>query len=173
MSAAFGEEKKDFSTARAARKAQNICALERYRRTGEKRYIACRLRELSELDEFVRGRGEKERAKLAGDIAEFLEEALAQDGAKLADIFFEFLEAHEMLKEKMYAGVLEKLREAYLALLDGGVKSYKIGNEELTRLDLVSLQKRIEEAEKKVDELEALLNGGASGRAYAVVPMDW
>jgi len=52
---------------------------------------------------------------------------------------------------------LEKLREAYLTLLDGGVKSYKIGNEELTRLDLVSLQKRMEETEKKVDELELLL----------------
>ena len=74
---------------------------------------------------------------------------------------------------EFWKSALEKLREAYLALLDGGVKSYKIGNEELTRLDLVSLQKRIEEAEKKVDELEALLNGGASGRAYAVVPMDW
>lgn len=66
-----------------------------------------------------------------------------------------------------------KLREAYLALLDGGVKSYKIGNEELTRLDLTSLQKRIDEAEKKVDELEALLNGGHARRAYAVVPQDW
>ena len=44
---------------------------------------------------------------------------------------------------------LEKLREAYLTLLDGGVKSYKIGNEELTRLDLVSLQKRMEETEKR------------------------
>lgn len=68
---------------------------------------------------------------------------------------------------------LEKLRETYLALLDGGVKSYKIGNEELTRLDLVSLQKRIDEAEKKVDELEALLESGHSRRAYGVVPMDW
>lgn len=68
---------------------------------------------------------------------------------------------------------LSKLREAYLALLDGGVKSYKIGNEELTRLDLSSLQKRIDEAEKKVDELEALQNGGHARRAYAVVPQDW
>ena len=48
-----------------------------------------------------------------------------------------------------WRSALEKLREAYLALLDGGVKSYKIGNEELTRLDLVSLQKRIDEAEKR------------------------
>lgn len=72
-----------------------------------------------------------------------------------------------------WRSALQKLREAYLALLDGGVKSYKIGNEELTRLDLVSLQKRIDEAEKKVDELEALLNSGHARRAFAVVPMDW
>lgn len=72
-----------------------------------------------------------------------------------------------------WRSALVKLREAYLALLDGGVKSYRIGNEELTRLDLASLEKRIEEAEKKVDELEALLDGGAARRAYAVLPMDW
>lgn len=72
-----------------------------------------------------------------------------------------------------WRSALEKLREAYLALLDGGVKSYKIGNEELTRLDLVSLQKRIDEAEKRVDELENLLNGTKPRKAYSVVPMDW
>lgn len=74
---------------------------------------------------------------------------------------------------EFWRSALDKLREAYLALLDGGVKSYKIGNEELTRLDLVSLQKRIQEAEKRVDELEALLQSGHTRRAYAVVPMDW
>ena len=31
-----------------------------------------------------------------------------------------------------WKSALEKLQEAYIALLDGGVKSYKIGNEELT-----------------------------------------
>ena len=72
-----------------------------------------------------------------------------------------------------WRSALVKLREAYLALLDGGVKSYRIGNEELTRLDLASLEKRIEKAEKEVDELEALLDGGAARRAYAVLPMDW
>lgn len=76
-------------------------------------------------------------------------------------------------RRDFWKSALDKLREAYLALLDGGVKSYKIGNEELTRLDLASLQKRIEEAEKKVDELEALLDGGHARRAYSVVPMDW
>jgi len=72
-----------------------------------------------------------------------------------------------------WRSALTKLREAYLALLDGGVKSYKIGNEELTRLDLAALQKRVEEAEKRVDELEALVDGGRTRRAFAVTPMDW
>lgn len=72
-----------------------------------------------------------------------------------------------------WKSALDKLREAYLTLLDGGVKSYKIGNEELTRLDLVSLQKRIDEAEKKVDELTTLVHGGKTRRAFAVTPMDW
>ena len=35
---------------------------------------------------------------------------------------------------------LEKLREAYLTLLDGGVKSSQFGNQELTRLVLVTVQ---------------------------------
>lgn len=68
---------------------------------------------------------------------------------------------------------LKRLRKAYLVLLDGGAKSYKIGTEELTRLDLSSLAKRIEEAEGKVDELEALASGQKSRRAFAVVPRDW
>ena len=72
-----------------------------------------------------------------------------------------------------WRSALEKLREAYLALLDGGVKSYKIDNRELTRLDLASLQQHIGEAEKQVDELEALLAGSHARRAFAVTPMDW
>ncbi len=74
---------------------------------------------------------------------------------------------------EFWRSALTKLREAYLALLDGGVKSYRLGNEELTRLDLSALQKRIEEAESKVDELETLVEGGHSRRSFAVVPMDW
>lgn len=72
-----------------------------------------------------------------------------------------------------WRSALEKLQEAYLALLDGRAKSYKLGNEELTRLDLSSLHKRIEEVEAKVDELEAMLSGGHTRRAVAVIPMDW
>jgi len=68
---------------------------------------------------------------------------------------------------------LEKLREAYLALLDGGAKSYKLGNEEVTRLDLVSLHKRMEETEKKVDELELLLEDHKPRRSFYVTPQDF
>ena len=68
---------------------------------------------------------------------------------------------------------LVKLRKAYLALLDGGAKSYKLDDMELTRLDLTSLSKRIEEAEAKVDELTALTEGRSARRAFAVVPCDF
>lgn len=68
---------------------------------------------------------------------------------------------------------LEKLRTAYLKLLDGGVKSYRIDDRELTRFDLPKLQEEIEAAEKKVDELTALLEGQKPRRAVGVIPRDW
>lgn len=68
---------------------------------------------------------------------------------------------------------LAALRKAYLALLDGGVKSYKLKDRELTRLDMPSLMKEIQEAERQVDSLEGQLKGGARRKAVAVVPRDW
>jgi hypothetical protein len=68
---------------------------------------------------------------------------------------------------------LKKLREAYLALVDGGVKSYTIDDRELTRLDLDDLKDEIEEAEKKADELTAMLEGRKPRKAVGVVPRDW
>lgn len=68
---------------------------------------------------------------------------------------------------------LEKLRTAYLKLLDGGVKSYRIDDWELTRFDLAKLQNEIGAAEAKVDELTALLEGQKPRRAVAVIPRDW
>ena len=65
------------------------------------------------------------------------------------------------------------MRTAYLALVDGGVKSYMIDDRQLTRFDLPALQKQIEEAEAKVDELENLLNGQRPRRAFGVLPRDW
>lgn len=68
---------------------------------------------------------------------------------------------------------LKKLRAAYLALVDGGVKSYMIDDRQLTRFDLPALEKQIEEAEAKVDELDDLLNGQRPRRAFGVIPRDW
>jgi len=68
---------------------------------------------------------------------------------------------------------LTKLRKAYLALLDGGVKSYSIDDRTLTRFDLPELQDKIEEAERKVDELENLLNGRRARKSFGVLPRDW
>lgn len=68
---------------------------------------------------------------------------------------------------------LAKLRTAYLALVDGGVKSFTIEDRTLTRFDLPKLEEEISKAEEKVDELEALLNGGAARRAVGIIPRDW
>ena len=48
-----------------------------------------------------------------------------------------------------------------------------IDDRQLTRFDLPALQKQIEEAEAKVDELENLLNGQRPRRAVGVLPRDW
>lgn len=68
---------------------------------------------------------------------------------------------------------LTKLRAAYLALVDGGVKSYTIDDRTLTRFDLPALKKEISEAENDVDALTAQLNDRKPRRAFGVVPMDW
>lgn len=74
---------------------------------------------------------------------------------------------------EFWQSALTKLRAAYLALVDGGVKSYTIDDRQLTRFDLPALQKEIEDAEAKVDELTALLNGQRPRRAFGVLPRDW
>ena len=68
---------------------------------------------------------------------------------------------------------LSKLRKAYLALVDGGVKSYTIDDRQLTRLDLGTLEKEIKAAEGHVDELTAALAGKRPRKAFGISPRDW
>ena len=68
---------------------------------------------------------------------------------------------------------LTKLREAYLALLEGEVQSYSIDNRHLTFFDLPDLTKAIENMEKEIDGLETLLQGRKSRRTFAAIPTDW
>ena len=68
---------------------------------------------------------------------------------------------------------LSRLRKAYIALLDGGVKSYTIDDRQLTRFDLPELKNAIEQMEDEVDELEAQLKGRRPRKAFGIVPRDW
>lgn len=67
----------------------------------------------------------------------------------------------------------DKLIEAYAALVEGGVKSYTIDDRALTRFDIASLKRAIEDAEDKISEYESLLEGMKPRRAFGVVPRDW
>lgn len=72
-----------------------------------------------------------------------------------------------------WKAALEKMQKAYLALVEGGVKSYTIDDRQLTRFDIPDLLKQIEAAEKKVDELTSLINGGKARKAFGIIPRDW
>lgn len=68
---------------------------------------------------------------------------------------------------------LEKLYDAYTALVDGGVKSYMIDDRQLTRFDLPALSEEIKTMESKIDALEAELAGKKRRKAFGVIPRDW
>lgn len=74
---------------------------------------------------------------------------------------------------EMRRNALEATEAAYLALLTGQVQSYAIGSRNLTRLNLSELKETISTLEKEIDQLEAVLRGGAQRKAVGVVPRDW
>lgn len=77
------------------------------------------------------------------------------------------------IRLNFWRSAYEKLTAAYIALVDGRVKSYTIDDRQLTRFDLGTLKDEIEEAEQKIDELTALLNGRRPRKAFGVIPRDW
>ena len=68
---------------------------------------------------------------------------------------------------------LTKMRAAYLALIDGGVKSYTIDDRSLTKFDIPELYRNIKEAENEIDEMESVLRGGRRRKAFGIVPREW
>ncbi|MDD2429338.1 MAG: hypothetical protein PHQ85_07110 [Eubacteriales bacterium] len=72
-----------------------------------------------------------------------------------------------------YKELLSGLRAAYLALVDGGVQSYSIGERSLTRFDLGKIRDEIKDAEQRVDELTAMDAGAKPRKAFGIVPRDW
>lgn len=72
-----------------------------------------------------------------------------------------------------YDKLVEKLVNAKLALVEGGVKSYTIDDRSLTRFDIDKLGMEIDDAVRKRSEYEALMNGRKTRKAVAVVPRDF
>lgn len=72
-----------------------------------------------------------------------------------------------------WRSALQKLMDAYIALAEGQVKSYEIDDRSVTRLDLPSLKKAINDAEAKVDLYEDLLGGKKPRKIVSIVPRDW
>ena len=80
-----------------------------------------------------------------------------------------------VIRERLsyWEGVYEKLQNALIALVEGGVKSYTIDDRQLTRFDIPDLMKEIEAVEQKIDELSGALDGKRPRKAFGVLPRDW
>ena len=79
------------------------------------------------------------------------------------------------LYQKMYEHYkarIDKLIAAQDALIEGVLKSYTIDDRSLTSFDLDKLASEIEDAVKKCEEYEALLNSRSPRKAVGVVPRD-
>lgn len=71
-----------------------------------------------------------------------------------------------------YDELIKKLMAAKLALLEGGVQSYSIGDRSLTKFDLGKLTDEIDDAIRKRSEYEAIMNGRGARKAVGVIPRD-
>lgn len=69
--------------------------------------------------------------------------------------------------------MLDRLYEAYEAIVSGRVKSYMIDDRQLTNIDIDDIAAEIRKLEEEIDELEALLDGGGRRKAVGVIPMNW
>lgn len=68
---------------------------------------------------------------------------------------------------------LSRLRDAYIKLVEGGVKSYMIDDRQLTKFDLPALKNEIKALEDEIDGLEGLLANTRPRKAFGVIPRDW
>jgi len=80
-----------------------------------------------------------------------------------------------IIRERLtyWEGMYEKLQTAYLALVEGGVKSYTIEDRSVTKFDAPNLLKEMEQIEQKIDELTAALEGKRPRKAFGIIPRDW
>lgn len=83
--------------------------------------------------------------------------------------------SREIIRKRLeyYEGVYEKLQTAILALVEGGVKSYTIDDRTVSKYDVPRLMKQLEDVERKIDELTAVLEGSGARKAFGIIPRDW
>ncbi len=72
-----------------------------------------------------------------------------------------------------YDKLITKLTKAKLALVEGGVKSYTIDGRSLTRFDLDTLSREIEDAVRNRAKYAAIMNGKRARKAFGVIPRDY
>lgn len=77
------------------------------------------------------------------------------------------------IRLEFHRSAAQKLREAYMALVDGGVSQYSIGSRSLTKLDIKTISAEIDAHEKKIASLEAQIAGGKRRKAVGIVIKDW
>lgn len=72
-----------------------------------------------------------------------------------------------------YDKLIDKLTEAKLKLVDGGVKSYTIDDRSLTRFDMDKISAELDEAVNKRAMYKAIMNGKSPRKAVGVIPRDF
>lgn len=71
-----------------------------------------------------------------------------------------------------YTERIDQLIQAQTSLTTGGVKSYTIGDRQITKFDLTRLSKEIDDAVEKQSYYDAILKGNPTRAIVGIVPTD-
>lgn len=71
-----------------------------------------------------------------------------------------------------YSKQIDRLIQAQEALTSGGVKSYTIGDRQITRYDLGSVSEEIEEAVKRQAYYDTIIKGKPVRAMAAIIPTE-
>lgn len=71
-----------------------------------------------------------------------------------------------------YTERIDQLIQAQTALTSGGVKSYTIGDRQITKFDLARLSQELDDAVQKQAYYDAILKGKPTRAIVGIVPTD-
>ncbi len=77
------------------------------------------------------------------------------------------------IRKAFTKSALNELRNAYIDIVNGTVKSYTLNGRSLTGLDLDILSSEIKDKENEYDTLCVMLAGGKRRKAVGIIPRDW